>query len=146
MSSEIISSVDIKLMRAGFSIGHNDAKSPFPESFIENVVYAHLDIDRLQEDDRTRPHQLAIGVAERFSNVKYLYELTLGNIQPPKEIWLYSETTSKRVVAKRVLTNCKLRASNSSYSKLSGGERELLIHRLVFNCFLDDVEYPNFNG
>lgn len=135
-------SIDFKLFRAGFSIGHNDPKNPFPDSFLENVVYAHLDIDRLREDDQTRPHQLALGIAERMTNVKYIYELSVGKIEPPQEIWLYSEMLSKHVVAKRILTDIKMRASSSSYSKLPGGDKEMLVHRMVFNCFLDDIEFP----
>lgn len=146
MNAAVSATVDFQLFRAGFSIGSFPDANAFPKNFIENVKYAHLDVDRLQEDDRTRPHQIAIGVAERGQNVQYLYDLVLGRIELPKEIWLYTELKSERVIAKRILTDIKMRASNTSYSNLPGGERELLVHRLVFNCFLFDVEYPKLNG
>lgn len=146
VNNAVVASVDFQLFRAGFSIGSYPDANAFPANIIENVKYAHLDIDRLQEEDRTRPHQIAIGVAERGQNVQYIYDLVLGLVLPPKEIWLYSELKSGRVVAKRILTNIKMRSSNTSYSNLPGGERELLVHRLVFNCFLSDAEYPKLNG
>jgi hypothetical protein len=145
-TNAICASVDFQLFRAGFSVGSYPDKHAFPANVIENVKYVHLDVDRLQEDDRTRPHQIAIGVAERGLNVQYIYDLVLGRIEPPKEIWLYSELKSGRVVAKRILTDIKMRSSNTSYTNLPGGERELLVHRLVFSCFLHDAEYPKING
>lgn len=146
MNTDVSATVDFQLFRAGFSIGSYPDKNAFPLNVIENAKFANLDVDRLQEDDRTRPHQIAIGIAERGQNVQYLYDLVLGRIDPPKEIWLYTELKSKRVIAKRILTDIKMRASNTSYSNLPGGERELLVHRLVFSCFLFDVEYPKING
>jgi hypothetical protein len=132
------------MKRAGFDVGNNPAHDVniFPEEFLKHVVYAHLDFDAINDDEKTRPHQLALGVTEYWSNVEYLHRLSSSIIQPPKEIFLYAQTTGGRVLATRMLSNVRLRAASVSYSKMPGSDKELLIHRLVFNCFLRAIEFP----
>uniref|UniRef100_A0AB39CE81 Uncharacterized protein n=1 Tax=Pseudomonas phage HRDY3 TaxID=3236930 RepID=A0AB39CE81_9VIRU len=135
---------DVKLTRAGFSIGNNpDAtKNKMPEIFLDNVVYANLDFDAMGYEEKTRPYQLQLGVVERLQNIEYLYGIAYGTIELPKEIFLYTESNSKRVMATRKLNCLRLKNTSTGYSKMPGGEREFVLHRLTFQCFLYETEFP----
>jgi len=132
------------MKRSGFLVGNNpDAtQNLLKDSIIDAIVYAQLDFEANNEDEKLRPYQLALGVTENFSNIEDLYALAYGKAVAPKEIYLYSQSTAGRTVAVRQLSNLRLRNSNVSYTKLQGGDREVLIHRLVFNCYLHNIEFP----
>jgi len=140
----IRTTVDYPLKRSGFDVGNNPEHTAnlMPENFLSRIVYAHLDFDALGEEEKTRPYQLALGVAEHWQNLEYIYKLSANLILPPKEIFLYSQATSGVTLATRKLSNIRLRNSSISYSKLPGGDKEMMIHRLVFNCYQRDIELP----
>lgn len=139
-----IVNVNYPLKRSGFLVGNNPDGGPhlLKDSILDAIVYAQLDFEANNDDEKLRPYQLAIGVAEQFSNVEDLYALAYGKTPVPKELFLYTQSTAGRTLAIRQLGNLRLRNSNVSYTKLQGGDREVLIHRLVFNCYLNNVEFP----
>ncbi|MND79359.1 hypothetical protein D3C80_710960 [compost metagenome] len=144
MNSGIVkTAVDYAVRKRNFAVSSNgnDANPALPEAITDHVLYANIDIERSNEDDRIRPHNLVLGVAERQSNIADLMDLACGKLVLPKEIIVHTLLgNSERVIARRVFTDLKLRIANSHYTKLHGSSEEMSITRLIFSCYLQDAE------